>query len=69
MPASKRAAGTGCRPRAGAPPEAVAALREPEMARRIAGTGSPDVAGAPEAFRAPLAAGEDGGAARRRGAC
>ncbi len=36
--------------------EAVAALREPEMARRIAEMGSPDVAGTPEAFRALIAA-------------
>ncbi len=49
---------------AGVPPEvvsrlhaeAVAALREPEMARRIAEMGSPDVAGTPEAFRALIAA-------------
>jgi tripartite-type tricarboxylate transporter receptor subunit TctC len=49
---------------AGVPPEvvsrlhaeAVAALREPEMARRIAKMGSPDVAGTPEAFRALIAA-------------
>jgi tripartite-type tricarboxylate transporter receptor subunit TctC len=49
---------------AGVPPEvvarlhaeAVAALREPEMAKRIAEMGSPDVAGTPEAFRALIAA-------------
>ncbi|MBD0271785.1 MAG: tripartite tricarboxylate transporter substrate binding protein [Acetobacteraceae bacterium] len=35
--------------------EAVAALREPEMAKRIAEMGSPDVAGTPEAFRALIA--------------
>jgi tripartite-type tricarboxylate transporter receptor subunit TctC len=48
---------------AGVPPEAVsrlhaeavAALREPEMARRVAEMGSPDVAGTPEAFRALIA--------------
>ena len=32
-----------------------AALREPEMARRVAEMGSPDVAGTPEAFRALIA--------------
>lgn len=36
--------------------EAMAALREPEMARRIAEMGSPDVAGTPEAFSALIAA-------------
>lgn len=49
---------------AGVPPEvvsrlhaeAVAALREPEMARRIAEMGSPDVSSTPEAFRALIAA-------------
>jgi tripartite-type tricarboxylate transporter receptor subunit TctC len=49
---------------AGVPPEvvgrlhaeALAALREPEMAKRIAEMGSPDVSGTPEAFRALIAA-------------
>jgi tripartite-type tricarboxylate transporter receptor subunit TctC len=36
--------------------EAVAALREPEMARRIAEMGSPDVSGTPDAFRDLIAA-------------
>ena len=49
---------------AGVPPEvvsrvhteAIAALREPEMAKRIAEMGSPDVSGTPDAFRALIAA-------------
>jgi tripartite-type tricarboxylate transporter receptor subunit TctC len=49
---------------AGVPPEvlarlhaeAAAALRDPEMARRIAEMGSPGVSGTPEAFRALIAA-------------
>jgi len=35
---------------------AAAALRDPEMARRIAEMGSPEVSGTPEAFRALIAA-------------
>lgn len=49
---------------AGVPPEvvsrlhaeAVAALRGPELARRVAERGSPDVSGTPQALRALIAA-------------